>query len=29
MNAGDSIQPDTKEVMDTTTKQLNEAAGIQ
>ena len=29
MNAGDSVQPDIKEAMDVTTKQLNEAAGIQ
>jgi hypothetical protein len=29
MNEGDSIQPDIKESMDETTKQLNEATGIQ
>ena len=29
MNDGDSIQPDIKEVMDTTTRKLNEATGIQ
>ena len=29
MNAGDSIRPDIKEVFEETTKQLNEATGIQ